>query len=189
MSVSGIILAAGASQRMGAPKPLLLYRGRTFLETLIALFAPHCAEVIVVLGAEAELIRTRTSLPAKFVVNPGYALGQTTSLQCGLRVVDPASEGALLTLVDHPAVAGATLDALLAPPRPLLRVPRFGGKRGHPIWFARALFKEFLALDASQAARDVVSAHAQQTGFLDLDDPGIVADIDDPEAYDVLTRG
>ena len=64
-----------------------------------------------------------------------------------------------------------------------MRVPRCHGRRGHPIWFSRGLIAEFLALPETGAARDVVHRHAAQTEFLDVDDPGIVADIDDPEAY------
>ncbi len=187
MSAAGLILAAGESRRMGFPKALLPYRGETFLDTLIALFAMRCESVIVVLGAGADRIRRETARPATFVVNPDYSRGMTTSLQCGLRAVPAAAEGVLLTLVDHPAVAAATIDALLAAPRPLVRVPRLGGKRGHPIWFSRHLIPEFLALPENGAARDVVHAHTAETEFLDLDDPGVLADIDDPEAFHQLT--
>jgi molybdenum cofactor cytidylyltransferase len=90
--------------------------------------------------------------------------------------------------VDHPAVAPATIDALLAGPRAaLVRVPRYHGRRGHPIWFSRDILPEFLALPVTGAARDVVRSHTAQTEFLDVDDPGILADIDDPEAYRGLT--
>jgi molybdenum cofactor cytidylyltransferase len=187
VSVAGLILAAGESRRMGFPKALLRYREETFLDTLIGLFAVRCGPVIVVLGAGAEDIRSRAARPAAFAVNPRWALGQTTSMQCGLRAVPPEAEGVLFTLVDHPAVSPATIHALLAGRRPLVRVPRFGNRRGHPIWFSRELIAEFLALPETGAARDVVSNHAAETEFLDLDDPGILADIDDPEAYRGLT--
>ncbi len=198
MSCAGLILAAGASRRMGSPKALLEYRGETFLDRLVGLFAARCSPVIVTLGAGAEEILARTARKAVFVVNPDYERGQITSMQCGLRAMPEEAEGLLFTLVDHPAVAGATLDALLggaAPrderrraglPASLLRVPRYQGRRGHPIWFARELASEFLALPAGGAARDVVRRHADRTEFLDLDDPGIVADIDDPAAYRAL---
>ena len=127
------------------------------------------------------------------MVNPDYQRGQTSSMQCGLRAVPADAEGVLFTLVDHPAVAPATLDALLAgsdrrsAPGPLVRVPRYQGRRGHPIWFSRELIAEFLALPEDGAARDVVRSHAAQTEFLDVDDAGILADIDDPAAYGRLT--
>jgi len=181
-SVAGLILAAGESRRMGSPKALLSFEGETFLERLAGIFAARCSPVIVVLGAAADEIRARTVRPATFVVNPDYRSGQTSSMQCGLRAVPPEAEGVLFTLVDHPAVAPATIDALLSASG-ALRVPRYQGRRGHPIWFSRALIPEFLALGEDGAARDVVRSHAAETEFLDLDDPGIVADIDDPEAY------
>jgi molybdenum cofactor cytidylyltransferase len=190
LSVAGLILAAGESRRMGFPKALLPYREETFLDRLAGLFAARCSPVIVVLGAEAERIRAGGHSAATFVVNPDWARGQTTSMQCGLRAVPPHAEGVLFTLVDHPAVRPATIDALLAGPRAtLLRVPRFNGQRGHPIWFSRGIIPEFLALPESGAARDVVYGHAGQTEFLDVDDSGILADIDDPEAYRALTGG
>jgi molybdenum cofactor cytidylyltransferase len=157
------------------------------LDTLIGLFAGYCDPVIVVLGSNADLIRSQVQRPAQFVVNQRFAQGMTTSLQCGLRAVPAESEGVLLSLVDHPAVSAATLEALLAPPRPLLRVPRFGGERGHPIWFRGEIIREFLAIPEGGAANLVVRSHAAQTEFLDLDDSGVVADIDDPEAYRNLT--
>ena len=192
---AGLILAAGESRRMGFPKALLRYRQETFLDTLIGLFAARCPEVIVVLGAGADAIRAGAVLPARFVVNPNWPAGMTTSLQCGLLAVPAEADGVLFTLVDHPAVSPATVDALLAPPghagetacATLIRVPRYQGRRGHPIWFAKELIPEFLALPETGAARDVVRSHAAGTEFLDTEDPGILADIDDAEAYRNLT--
>jgi molybdenum cofactor cytidylyltransferase len=172
---------------MGFPKALLEYRGETFLDTLSHRFSARCSPVIVVLGAKAEEIRAAARRPAIFVVNHEYQTGQTSSMQCGLRAVPPNARGVLFTLVDHPAVAPQTIDALLdRPGAPLLRVPRYQGRRGHPVWFSRELISEFLALPRDGAARDVVRNHAAQTDFIDLDDPGILADIDDPEAYRAL---
>jgi molybdenum cofactor cytidylyltransferase len=181
---------------MGSPKALLMYRGETFLGRLARLFAERCSPVIVVLGADAEAVCAvlvgQALSPARPVLNPQYRAGQTSSMQCGLRAVPPEAEGVLFTLVDHPAVAPATLDALLAPDRQpgrLVRVPRYAGRRGHPIWFSSSLIPEFLALEETGAARDVVRRHEPDTAFLDLDDSGIVADIDDPQAYRALTGG
>jgi molybdenum cofactor cytidylyltransferase len=68
-----------------------------------------------------------------------------------------------------------------------VRVPRHQGRRGHPIWFSRELIAEFLGLPENGAAREIVRSHAAQTEFLDVDDAGILADIDDAEAYGRLT--
>ncbi|HUB34708.1 MAG TPA: nucleotidyltransferase family protein [Bryobacteraceae bacterium] len=191
---AALILAAGESRRMGSPKALLQYRSETFLGRLVRLMATRCAPVVVVLGASADQIREHAPSGCKLVWNPDYLSGQTSSMQCGLRALPPAVDGVLFTLVDHPAVAQETIDALL-PGRPnahgsaapVLRIPRCGGRRGHPIWFSAELIPEFLALPTTGAARDVVRAHAAETEFFDLDDPGILADIDDPAAYRALT--
>jgi len=188
VSAAGLILAAGESRRMGSPKALLRYREATFLDTLTALLGRCCSPVIVVLGAHAEEIRAAAVRAATFVVNPGYTLGMTTSLQCGLRAVPSDAEGVLLTLVDHPAASPATVAAVAAGGAShLLRVPRYRFKRGHPVWFSCALIPEFLALPPDGVARDVVARHVERTCYLDLDDPGIVADIDNPDDYRALT--
>ena len=172
---------------MGFPKALLRYRDETFLDTLIGLFAARCQPVIVVLGAHSDRIREHTLRPATFVINRDYQRGQTSSMQCGLRAVPPGADSVLFTLVDHPAVAPSTLDGLLGEPGPLVRVPRHQGRRGHPIWFSRELIAEFLGLPENGAAREIVRSYAAQTEFLDVDDAGILADIDDAEAYGRLT--
>ena len=172
---------------MGSPKALLAYRGESFLDRLTRLFALRCDPVIVVLGAGAEEIRARLTSPALIVVNDDWRTGQTSSMQCGLRFVPPEAEGVLFTLVDHPAVAPETIDALLAGAgSAAVRVPRYEGRRGHPIWFSRALLPEFLAIPPGGAARDIVRAHVAETEFLDVNDPGILADIDDRAAYEAL---
>lgn len=184
--VAGIVLAAGESRRMGSPKALLPYRGATFLETLIELFSARCQTVIVVLGAHAEAIRAAQASPSaavREVYNERYIAGQTSSLLAGLRAVPADSEAVLFTPVDHPAVAAETVDALLAPPLPLIRIPRYSGERGHPILVRRELIPEFLALPPDAPANRVTRAHRAETEFIDVDDPGVVADIDDPAAY------
>ncbi len=186
MNVAGLILAAGESRRMGSPKALLEWRGETFLDHLIGCLATHCAPVVVVLGASAETIRAGLRRPADFVLNPDYLLGQLTSMQCGLRAIPHQAQGVLFTLVDHPNVSPATLAALLhfAPgPPPLLRIPRYQGRRGHPLFFSRRLIPEFLALPPAAAARDVVHRHAAEIDYLDVPDAGILDDVDDPETY------
>lgn len=185
MSAAGLILAAGESRRMGSAKALLQYRGETFLDRLTRIFGMYCDSVVVVLGAGAEEIRGRLTRPAHIVVNEQWRTGQTSSMQCGLRAIPPGVDSVLFTLVDHPAVAPETIRALLTGGGHV-RVPRFDGRRGHPIWFSRDLIPEFLAIPPGGAARDVVRAHASETEFLDTNDPGILADIDDPAAYGAL---
>jgi molybdenum cofactor cytidylyltransferase len=67
-----------------------------------------------------------------------------------------------------------------------LRIPRFEGRRGHPVLVSRALFAEFLALDATAQARDVVARHEAEIVYVDVEDPGILKDVDTPADYEQL---
>ena len=184
MNPAGLILAAGESRRMGVPKALLEFGGETFLDGLIRAFSTHCAPVIAVLGADAERVRAglRAAHLARIEINPDYMQGQFSSMQCGLRAVPPGAGGVLFTLVDHPRVRQDTLLQLLAGPGPIA-IPRYQGRRGHPIYFSRELIPEFLALDAGSTARPVLERLAAEIRYLDVDDPGILDDVDDPESY------
>ena len=168
---------------MGSPKALLEIRGETFLDRLIATFSPHCSPVIVVLGHESEKIRAglRNSGSAAFVLNAHYPLGQLSSMQCGLRAVPGDCDGVLFTLVDHPNVQSSTLTQLVLGPPALLSIPRYRGRRGHPLFFSRRLVPEFLALAQDSQARAIVERHASEIRFVDVDDPGILDDVDDLE--------
>lgn len=190
--IAGLILAAGESSRMGKDKALLAYRGRTFLETLFAnLREAGLKRIAVVLGHHAEEIRRAVNLPdAQWISNPDYRLGQTSSLQAGLRALAHAElEGIVLCLVDHPAISVEVIRTLLKSFRQTgasVVVPTCGGRRGHPILIARSLFKELLDLGPESGANTVIRKHREATHFVEVEDPGVLLDIDDPEAYQRL---
>lgn len=187
--IAGLILAAGESSRMGTDKALLAYRGRTFVETLCATLREAGLErIAVVLGHHAEEIRRAVNLEAAQVVtNPDYRHGQTSSLQAGLRALTSADlEGIVLCLVDHPSISVEVIRTLLknfqqtgAP----LVVPTFGGRRGHPVLIGRPLFKELLDLGPESGANTVIRKHQEAAQFVEVEDSGILLDIDDPETY------
>ena len=189
MSLAALILAAGTSSRMGTPKALLEFQGDTFLDRLIGLFAPHCSPVLVVLGHQPDRIRAalRRVAQVRFIHNPDYPQGQLTSLQCGLRALPPEADGVLFTPVDYPALQPSTIQRLVRHaqinPVPLLVIPRHLGRRGHPICCSRQLIPELLALPPDSQARVVIHRHLDHTCYVDVEDPGILADVDDPESY------
>ena len=188
--IAGIILAAGASSRMGTPKALLDFRGETFLDRLIRVLSGACDPVIVALGYHANQIRA-AAIPGnvRFVTNPDPSRGQLSSLQTALEEIPSDAEGFLFQPVDCPAPEPETVrrivDALHSSGA-LLVIPRYEGGRGHPVAARRELIPEFLALPPEAQAKDVVHRHVDCTHYLDVDDPGILSDIDDPEAYRVL---
>ncbi|MCY4035867.1 MAG: nucleotidyltransferase family protein [bacterium] len=188
MSAAGLILAAGRSSRMGRDKALLDYRGRPFLQHLAYLLLPRVDSLVVVLGHNEQ--RIRQALPpsprVQVVVNPDYERGMLTSLQSGLQRVGGQERAVLWALVDHPAVRGSTLDSLLAiarhDPAPVV-IPRYEGKRGHPIVLSQRAAVELLGLDPGRSPQDVVRSYYPQAHFVDSADEGVVLDIDRPADY------
>lgn len=190
---ASILLAAGASARMGRPKPLLPYRGATFLDTQIALHCACSAQVFVVLGHRAAEIAAGAKLTenAVLLLNPEPDRGQLSSLQCGLRGLPAHIEAVMIQPVDSPGVAPSTLVAMCqaweeASTTPDFVIPVHDGRRGHPVLMRRAVGEELLALGEGATARDVVHAHRAGTLFVDTDDAAIHRDIDTPEDYDRL---
>ncbi|MBZ5676345.1 MAG: nucleotidyltransferase family protein [Acidobacteriia bacterium] len=186
--IAGIILAAGASSRMGTPKALLDYRGETFVGRLVRVLGTSCNPVIVVLGYHAEALRRRVPATATIAINPDPSRGQLSSLQTGLAALPADAEGFAFIPVDSPAVAEGTVATLARAfeqrkPETLFVIPRQSGKRGHPVFAARSIAAEFLALPPTAEAREVVHAHVDRTEYVDVDDSGIFTDVDDPEAY------
>jgi len=183
VSPAGLILAAGESSRMGRDKALLPYAGTTFVDHLLRLFLSQVSPVVVVVGHHADTIRA--ALPfipgLQVATNPKYRDGQLSSLQTGLRTI--RADNVLLTLVDHPAVAPTTIEALLDHQDAPLVIPRYQDRRGHPILLSRPLIDEILALPPEATAKQVIHAHLAEAVLLDLDDPGILRDVDTPADY------
>jgi len=187
--IAGIILAAGASSRMGTPKALLDYRGETFLNRMIRVLGEVCNPVIVALGYHAEEIRAGARGQARFVVNPDPSRGQLSSLQTALAEVRPDAEGFLFLPVDCPSVELETVRRIVDTfhaATDLLVIPKHEGRNGHPVCARRELIAEFMALPSDGQAREVVWRHVDRTRYLDTADAGVLNDIDDPEAYRIL---
>jgi molybdenum cofactor cytidylyltransferase len=192
--IAGLILAAGESSRMGTPKATLTYRGMTFLELIVRTLREGGFErIVVVLGHQAEDIQRQAEIePAQVVINPDYRSGQTSSLQVGLRaLMEDELEAILLCLVDHPAVSEETVRRTVAAFRqcgaPVV-IPAYYGRWGHPVLLSRQVFDELLALDCDAGADSVVRKYRPQTQIVEVEDEGVVIDVDDPESYRRLMR-
>jgi molybdenum cofactor cytidylyltransferase len=186
---AAIILAAGESRRMGRPKAFLPFRGGTFLSSIATAFDQRCSPVLAVFGFDAErLMRSAAASGVRAIENPDYRLGMLTSLQAGLRALPSDSEIILFTLVDHPVISLSTVDALLRSAA-LIAIPRHQNRRGHPVLIRREIAAEFLAEPAESKVRDVIDRHAAEIDYIEVGDPGISDDIDDPALYEqLLTR-
>lgn len=187
--ITAVILAAGRSERMGdRPKPLLPCGETTFLGAILdTLAASRVDQVRVVLGHRAEEVRDALGLPEDvYTVNLLYDSGMLSSVQCGIRALPPETTAFLLWPVDHPLVQSTTVGRLVerfeAEDRPIV-LPVHDGRRGHPVLFAARLAPELMQAPESLGARAVVRAHAKEVLEVPVGDPGVVTDIDTPEAY------
>jgi CTP:molybdopterin cytidylyltransferase MocA len=194
--IHAVILSAGESSRMGRPKALLPIGGENFIEKIVgALKQAGCQNITVVLGHNAEELRRKIAhLPVTILVNPEYQKGQLSSLQVALRhlLEDKNCSAMLMHLVDHPYIDPGLVNLLIRrfeESHKLIAVPRFHGKRGHPVIFARALFDELLNAPFDQGAKAVVNAHRDETLEIETEDEGITLDIDTPELYRRHVKG
>jgi molybdenum cofactor cytidylyltransferase len=196
LSFGAIVLAAGASERMGASKPLLKIGDTTFLEHVLDQLdeAPGIAAVVVVLGARAPLIKEQVDLGrAVAIQHRGYKEGMFSSVRAGARALIrklPDLTGALVCLVDMPLVEAETYARIAAayqPDRDDVVIAAFQGEAGHPILLSRALVERLadvsLAAPAEETLADFIDAHAERRRFVDAQDPNVLININTPDAY------
>jgi len=189
--ITGILLAAGRSTRMGQPK-LLLPWGRVQLVQHVAQTALRSAldHLIVVTGHRAEHVEAALAgLPVTPVHNAAFLDGQSTSVRAGIAALDANVEAAMVLLADQPLLQPSTIDALIAEyhqHQPLIVAPQYHGQRGNPVLFDRTLFSELGALQGDQGARPVLQAHRQQMHLVDVADEGVLLDLDTPDNYQQL---
>jgi len=201
LSFAGVILAAGESSRMGTDKALLPWPPQaagqppsqdTFLSAAIRSFASTDFVVVVTGKNDAALAPVAYANGASIITNPDADRGQFSSLQLGLHeVLNRGRDAAVVTLVDRPPVAAATVDFLrsaleAAPPNIWAVVPEFSGQHGHPFIVGRELIEEFLRAPATDNARDIEHRHQGHIQYVRVDDPYVALNVNTPEDYAAL---
>jgi molybdenum cofactor cytidylyltransferase len=196
--IPAIILAAGASSRMGRPKALLpiAAEGTTFLGRLVRTLREAGADdIIVVVGYDADAVRgliESAGLAVRTTENRDPSRGQLSSLIAALEVADrPGVRAVLVAPVDQPLVAAETVRRLLEVYQrtraPIVR-PARQGRHGHPVILDRSLFDELRRADLSAGAREVIRRHRSDAIDVTVDDEGAFLDIDTPEEYERVMR-
>jgi molybdenum cofactor cytidylyltransferase len=185
-SIAAIVLAAGGSTRLGRPKMLLDFGGRTLLARAVA---PHLeaalAAVVVVLGHDAAVVLAAARLPddprLRIVVNEGWREGMASSIRRGLGAA-PDADAVLIALADQPELDAARVRAVVEAwdGRAPLVVPMADGRPTHPVLFARTLSGELERLAGDVGARSVVEAHRRSATCLPL---APLLDVDTEDDY------
>ncbi len=194
LTVSCIVLAAGASLRMGEPKQLLMYQGKSLLRRAAeTALQSACRPVVVVLGAHSARVRDEVSdLPVVVVENSAWAEGMGASIRAGIAAIQSAaedSEATVLMLCDQPLISPRTIAELVTvyeKTRPLAVASEYGGTCGVPALFSRRLFSELNSLAGAEGAKQVIKRHRERVLCVSV--PEGVIDVDSPEDYERLER-
>lgn len=187
---AAILLAAGESTRMGEPKQLLDWQGRTLVAAQVeTLLEARCSPVIVVLGAHATRVREAIAVGADVQVttNRQWRSGRASSIRAGARAVPSAVDAVAIVSVDQPtraAVVTRLVDELGLSTDALIAVPRHEGRNGHPPVLRAELLPELQQVtERQEGLRQVRRRHADRTIFLEMNDPLVTLNLNTPEAY------
>jgi molybdenum cofactor cytidylyltransferase len=183
--VTGLVLGAGGSSRLGRPKQLLPYRDTTLLGHVLDT-ARRCGfnQIVVAIGGAADEVRAHVDLAgADVVINDAYGAGCSSSIAAALRTVDPCCDVIVLMLGDQPGVTADAVAALLAGRGDApLALCRYAEGRGHPIAFARSTFAELAELHGDKGVWRLLGRRADEVTEVEV--PGqIPLDVDTPEDY------
>ncbi|MGH9425794.1 MAG: nucleotidyltransferase family protein, partial [Terriglobia bacterium] len=145
--------------------------------------------VKVVLGHQSDaILKALPEIESKTLLNRDYESGQLSSLHCGLKHLSSAQpDGVMVFLIDHPMIHRTLVNQLIETFRrntSSIVLPSFEHRRGHPMIFGAELFNELLAAPLDQGASSVVRKHSHGILHLEVDEPGVLVDIDTPEAYE-----
>lgn len=198
MNVVALLLAAGESERMGAPKALLDWQGQPLLShQLQQIQKSRLKECVVVLGKDAARLETLVNGPmrpgwkARSVYNPRYRDGKCASIEAGLAALPAPPDGILIASVDQP-LSARLINALLrsaetewdrceAAGRRTIIVPAFHGRAGHPVLFSAVLFGELLGIcEETLGLKAVVRRHPGRVLLLPWDDAGVLLNLNTP---------
>jgi molybdenum cofactor cytidylyltransferase len=186
-----ILLAAGTSSRMGAVNKLLLPLGDSTVlqQTLASALASEVDEVWVVTGHESRQVEAvLQSMGGHIVYNPLYEKGMTSSIQAGVRVSGTNTGAYLICPGDMPYLKPEHINLLIRHfnsknGQPCILAPVHNGKRGHPVLFSKHFRDEILAHDDPDGCKGIIQRHAGQLMLVEVENEGILNDIDTPEAY------
>jgi molybdenum cofactor cytidylyltransferase len=183
-----IILAAGASKRMGFPKMLLTFSGRTMIENVIAnVIESEVDNIMVVLGADSDvLIELIRKSSARYCYNDKYKEGMLSSVKCGLRNLPSDIDAVLVFQGDQPFITPKSINtvihAYLASGTGIV-IPVYEKRRGHPILIDRKYLDEIEKLEAREGLRSLAYKFSDDVLEVDTKDSGILRDFDTYEEY------
>lgn len=185
-----MVLAAGRSVRFEGTKLLAQVGTVPLLRIVVETVVSAVDSVVVVLGHDAEQVRTALSgLPVKSVVNPRYAEGMGTSVAAGVSALPNDIDAVLIALGDQPVRAEVITELIVAygHGQPSIVAPAYNGVRGNPVLFDRSLFHELETLTGDRGARDLIGRHQRLAMIIPFGFPAPL-DVDTQDDFQKLLR-
>lgn len=192
--ISCILLSAGLSSRFKSPKALALIENTPAITYLLdKLCLSQISDIVIVLGDNKETI-----LPHIFkhklirvVYNNDYKLGQTSSVQTGLKEISPEANGFMILPIDCPFVKTETIDKLIAyftKNQPDILIPKYNAFKGHPPLFRNKFKKEILNIPHTKGLNSITQNSIYKMETLDLPDPGIIQTFNTPDELERILK-
>jgi molybdenum cofactor cytidylyltransferase len=191
--ITGLVLAAGRSERMGTLKQLLPFGDRTVIEQVARTLTRSRLgpDVVVVLGHRAEeIVAPISALPVRFAYNPDPEGDMLSSIRCGLAYIAPG-QAVLIALGDQPLVTTGIVDQLIAEyerhPEGMV-LPEFEGKRGHPMIVSPAYREEMLFQSNPGGLKGLRDRHADSVRLVPVDTDAVLVDLDYRHEYEAALK-
>jgi len=189
--ISAILLAAGESRRMGSFKQLLRIGEHTFVERCVETLAASSVDrVVVVTGYRApDVEKVLQDQPVTFAYNQSYALGMSSSIARGVRALPASARACLIALVDQPLIPVSAIEELICAyetNRPLICLPSYKGRRGHPVLIDLSLRSELETIESTTGLKGVLTAHTEATLVVEVPTETILIDFDFPQDYETI---
>ncbi|MDD4644375.1 MAG: nucleotidyltransferase family protein [Bacteroidales bacterium] len=183
-----IVLAAGESRRMGSPKMILPYEGKTIIERVLDnILVSDVDQVVTILGCyREEILKITGNYPVKHFYNSNYKEGMFTSVQCGFRFLPDDFRAVILFLGDQPMAETAVINRLInafGESDKGIAIPVFDNKRGHPLLVSSKYRNEIITLDEPDGMRGFLRNHPDDILEVETVNPSILKDIDTREEY------
>lgn len=187
--ISAVLLAAGASGRMGRPKQEIILGSQPVLTRVVSIYTRSRVDEVVVVVQPRHRHLVPPSRKVKVVLNSNQSRGMSWSLRLGLN--ETTGDAAIIGLGDQPLVRVETIDTLISAYMKggaKIVVPTCNGERGNPVLFDRALFGQILHLTGDRGAKSVVLKNEFQVKEVEVGDRGILLDMDTPEDLLLVRR-
>lgn len=184
--ISAIVLAAGISSRMGSLKQLADFKGKKMIEIVLEkIKRDYFHEIILVLGYKyEEIVKYQKIRADKIVINEEYEKGISSSLKKGVLNISNSSEGFAIFLADQPLIKEESIEKVVSTfnnKNCMIVAPIYKKEIGHPVIFHKSLSSEIMKLSGDVGAKSIIEKYKHRACFVEVDDEGILIDIDTPE--------